>query len=63
MIDFSWLLFVGSNLLGFPEKEVGHMTLYKWNELFGHYKRFYNFKMQENLFKLEDENSEEWLKD
>lgn len=39
------------------------MTLYKWNELFGHYKRFYNFKMGQNLFKLEDENSEEWLKD
>lgn len=39
------------------------MTLLKWNQLFEHYKRFYNFKVGQNLFKLENENSEEWLKD
>lgn len=39
------------------------MTLYKWNELFEHYKRFYNFKVSQSTFKLSEENTEEWLKD
>jgi len=63
VIDFSWLLFVGTSLLHFSEKEVGHMTFSKWNLLFGHYKQFYNFKIQQNLFKLEEDSSDEWLMD
>ncbi len=29
--EFSWILFVGTKMLGFTEKEVGHMTLKKWS--------------------------------
>ena len=29
IIDFSWILFVGTKMLGFSEKEVGHFTFKK----------------------------------
>ena len=59
------MLFVGKVLLGFSEKEVGHMTFRKWQKLFEHYKEFYNFKMENKLFKLESEEDDsfEWFKD
>lgn len=50
-------------MLGFSEREVGHLTLLKFYQLFEHYKKFYNFKMKNGLFKIEEENTEEWLKD
>lgn len=44
------------------------MTLKTWNELFEWYKQFYNFKTQNNLFKLkptleEQYSSLEWFND
>jgi len=52
-------------MLGFTEREVGHMTLKKWNLLFNHFKKYHNFKMKGGLFKEEKElsQSDEWLKD
>lgn len=63
-----WITFVGVTLLGFTEKEVGHFTFFKWNQLYEYYKRFYNFKTNKNLFKIdlnseELEESYEWFKD
>ena len=64
-LDFSWLLFVGTKMLGFSEREVGHMTLKKWNLLFNHFKKYHNFRAKGGLFREEKEvkQSEEWLKD
>lgn len=55
-------------MLGFSEKEVGHWTFKKWVTLFDYYKRFHNFKMNKNLFKLEPTEEEklksyEWFDD
>lgn len=63
-----WVLFIGVNVLNFPPKMVWHMTLKTWNELFEWYKQFYNFKTQNNLFKLkptleEQYSSLEWFND
>ena len=63
--DFAWILFVGTKMLGFSEREVGHMTIRKWSQLFYHFKTYHNFCMQKSLFKEEKfirrNNSDEWL--
>ena len=63
-LDFSWLLFVGTKMLGFSEREVGHITLKKWNLLFNHFKKYHNFKTKGGLFKEEKETNQndEWFK-
>ncbi|MDO4503711.1 MAG: hypothetical protein Q4B84_00990 [Clostridia bacterium] len=33
-VDFSWILFVGTKMLGFTEKEVGRFTFKKWSLLY-----------------------------
>lgn len=64
-LDFSWILFVGTKMLGFSQKEVGRMTLKKWNLLFKHFKKYHNFKTKGGLFKEEAEvnQCDEWIKD
>ena len=47
--------------MGFSEKEIGHMTPKKYNLLAESYKKFYNFKAQNQLFKDENSNDEEWI--
>ena len=64
-MDFSWILFVGTKMLGFTEKEIGHFTFKKWSLLYEHFKIYHNFKTSKQLFK-EKENtthqiSDEWL--
>ena len=59
------MLFVGTKMLGFTEKEVGHFTFKKWSLLYEHFKIYHNFKTSKQLFK-EKENtthqiSDEWL--
>ena len=65
--DFSWILFVGTKLLGFTEREVGHMTLKKWSLLYKHFRVYHNFCTRQQLFKEEFEDaassSDEWLPD
>jgi hypothetical protein len=62
-----WILFVGVKLLGFSKRDVWLMTLDTWNRLFDWYKQFYNFRVNNNLFKIkeiEDNTSSlEWFKD
>ena len=60
-----WISFVGVTLLGYSEKEVGHFTLNKYNQLFDYFKKYHNFKVSGNLFNIKDsnENSNEWFSD
>lgn len=63
-VDFSWILFVGVKFLGFSEREVGHMTIKKWLQLYEHYRKYHNFKAKNYLFKEEKSKpDEEWLPD
>lgn len=65
--DFSWILFVGTKMLGFTEREVGHMTLKKWSLLYKHFRAYHNFCIKQQLFREEPEagtsSSDEWLPD
>lgn len=65
--DFSWLLFVGTKMLGFTEREVGHMTLKKWSFLYKHFRNYHNFCTNQQIFKEEPtaaaSSSDEWLPD
>ena len=54
-----WLSFVGVTMLGYNEKEVGHWTFNKWKKLYDYFKKFHNFKVQEKLFDIENDSSEE----
>ena len=59
------MLFVGTKMLGFTEKEVGRFTFKKWSLLYEHFKVYHDFKTSKQLFK-EKENtthqiSDEWL--
>ena len=65
-MDFSWILFVGTKMLGFTEKEVGRFTFKKWSLLYEHFKIYHNFCIKQCLFKEEEKTthqiSDEWLK-
>lgn len=65
--DFSWILFVGTKMLGFTEREVGHMTLKKWNLLYEHFRTYHNFCTSQQIFKEEPvattSSNDEWLPD
>lgn len=53
---------MGINLLGFSEKEVGQMTLRKYNELFEWHKYFYNMQQKRYLYssiETETENEDD----
>ena len=54
-----WLSFVGVTMLGYNEKEVGHWTFNKWKKLYEYFKKFHNFKVQEKLFEIENDSTEE----
>lgn len=63
-VDFAWLLFVGTKMLGFTEREVGHFTLKKWSLLYKHFRVYHNFCIGQQLFKEEktsESTSDEWL--
>lgn len=48
-LDFAWLVFFGMQM-GYTEKEVSRMYLGNWMELYGHFKRFHNFKVKRCVF-------------
>ena len=53
-------------MLGFTEKEVGHMTLKKWSLLYKHFRAYHNFCTQQQLFNNENghlKDNDEWLPD
>ena len=65
-MDFSWILFVGTKMLGFTEKEVSRFTFKKWSLLYEHFKIYHNFCIKQCLFKEGEKTthqiSDEWLK-
>jgi len=51
---------VGINLLGYTEKEVGRLTLRKYNELFEWHKFFYNMQQKHQIYsEMDMENDED----
>ena len=54
IIDFAWVLFIGMNRLGFPERAVWQMTFGKWADLFEQYKMVYNFEAKNLLFDTDE---------
>ena len=64
-MDFSWILFVGTKMLGFTEKEIGRFTFKKWSLLYEHFKIYHNFCIKQCLFKEEEKTthqiSDEWI--
>lgn len=45
VFDFAWYLYIGMNKLGFTEKQIGHMTLRKWDMLYDAYKLNFDNEM------------------
>lgn len=58
-IDFSWLLYIGMNKLGFNYRECGWLYFGQWCDLFEVYKRQYNFEKKHMLYELQQETVEE----
>lgn len=54
-IDFAWLIYIGMTKLGFTFREIGHLTLGRWTDLFETYKRTYNFETKKGLYSLNEE--------
>lgn len=51
-------------MLGFTEREVGHMTLKKWSKLYKHFRAYHNFCTRQQLFKedkVTETSDDEWL--
>lgn len=66
MIDFSWLFFIGTYILGYSSKEVGHFTYGKIMKLYQFYQDYYDFTLSRMSYKeLNDKynESEEWIPD
>lgn len=58
--DFSWFYFVGHTLLGYSDKEIGRMTIYKFFKLYGQYKINYDFKLSKITYhELEEKRNHE----
>lgn len=54
-IDFSWIMYIGMNKLGFTCRQVGHMRFGCWVDLFETYKKQYNFELKRALYVLHEE--------
>lgn len=59
LIDFSWLLYIGMNKLGFSYRECGWLYFGQWCDLFEIYKKQYNFEKKNMLYALQPEVKEE----
>lgn len=53
-IDFAWVFYIGMNKLGFSYKQIQHITLGLWVDLFEVYKSQYNFETRRMLYKTEE---------
>lgn len=55
-MDFAWLLFMGMRF-GYSEREVSHLYLGKWVELFQVYKKMHNMEMKRGIFDVKEKVS------
>lgn len=53
-IDFSWLLYIGMNKLGFSYRECGWLYFGQWCDLFEAYKRQYNFEKKRMIYEVQE---------
>ena len=54
-IDFSWMIFIGMNKLGFSYRQTTHLYFGFWADLFETYKKQYNFETKRGLYVLQEE--------
>lgn len=57
-IDFSWIVFIGMNKLGFTYRQVCQMYFGFWADLFENYKKQYNFEAKRALYSIREEDEE-----
>lgn len=57
-IDFTWVIFMGMNRLGFTKSQVEKMYFGEWQDFFEVYKKVYNFETSKQLYCDEAENEE-----
>lgn len=48
-INFAWLVFIGMQI-GYTEKEISHMYLGKWFDLYDEFKKMHNISMRRQVF-------------
>lgn len=54
-IDFSWMIYIGMNKLGFTYRQTGQLYFGFWVDLFEAYKKQYNFETKRGLYLLKEE--------
>ena len=54
-IDFSWLIYIGMNKLGFTYRQTMQMYFGFWMDLFETYKRQHNFEMKRGLYNIQED--------
>lgn len=55
-IDFSWIIYIGMNKLGFTHRETMQMYFGFWMDLFETYKKQYNFETKRGLYNIQEED-------
>lgn len=48
-INFAWIVFMGMRI-GYTEKEIAHMYLGKWSDLYEEFKKMHNITMKQQIF-------------
>lgn len=54
-MDFSWVIFIGMNRLGFTYRQTMQMYFGFWMDLFEIYKKQYNFETKRAVYTLEED--------
>lgn len=63
-LDFSWIEFVGTTLLGYTVRDVGRMTFGRWFRLYKHFQNYHDIKVKGISYKElreQQAKSDEWL--
>ena len=48
-INFAWIVFIGMRI-GYSEREIAHMYLGKWLDLYEEFKKMHNICMKRSVF-------------
>lgn len=54
-VDFSWVIYIGMNRLGFTYRQTMQMYFGVWMDLFDAFKKQYNFEIKRAVYTLEEE--------
>ncbi len=58
-IDFTWVIFIGMNRLGFSKKEVHKMYFGEWQDFYEIYKYVYDFETEKKLYRMIEKPEEQ----